>query len=119
MLASVYWPVYLGSVAVGHIAGHISAAFVPDKQYVIKANPAMGMWKARVAFDPVTEANYKSGQTKDAKKWLTTLRPVMPDPSQREAYSKERRTDVLDAQTMFKSGKGKFEVLGPQDSLPE
>ena len=30
LFASVYWPVYLGSVAAGHIAGQTSAAFVPD-----------------------------------------------------------------------------------------
>ena len=31
LFASVYWPVYLGGVAVGHIAGQTSAACVPDE----------------------------------------------------------------------------------------
>lgn len=97
----------------------IKADLAPDKHYVIKANIFPGVWKGRVALDPVTEADYKNGQTKDVTKWLTTLEPTMPDPLQRESYVQPRLVEVTEAKSRFQSGRGWYKILGQQDCLPQ
>lgn len=69
----------------------------------------MGVMKARVALDPVTDANYKSGQLKNVQKWLAKLTPVTPDPQKVDAYVKDRETQVREACSMFQAGKGRYE----------
>jgi hypothetical protein len=96
----------------------VKANLATDKQYVIKANPAMGVWKARVALDPVTEADYKNGQLKDVQKWLAKLRPMTPNPEAVEAYVQPRLAQVREAKSSFESGKGRSETLTAQDCLP-
>ena len=96
----------------------VKADLAPGKHYVIKTNPMFGVWKARVAFDPITAADYQK-QLKDVRKWLATLEPVSPDPGQSEAYAQARRAEVLKAKSEFQSGKGQYVTLAPQDCLPE
>jgi hypothetical protein len=97
----------------------VKADLAANRHYVIKVNPFIGVWKARVAMDPVTKSNYDSGQLKDVQKWLAKLTPMTPDPQQAAAYAEPRRAQVMEARATFESGKGKYEVLGPQDYLPE
>ena len=96
----------------------VKANLAPDKQYVIKANPVLGVWKARVAFDPIVKADYDKGQLKDAQKWITA-QTVMPDPAKRDEYVQPRKDDVARAMNLFKSGGGKFEVMSADDFLPQ
>ncbi len=96
----------------------VKADIAAGKHYVVKANPVFGVMKARIAFDPVTVADYGK-QLKDVKKWLDQLQPMTPDPQQAEAYSQPRRTEVLAAQATFESGKGRSEMLTAQDCLPQ
>ncbi len=98
----------------------VKADLAANMQYVIKANPVMGMWKARVALSPVNKSDYdKKGELKKVRKWLAKAKPVMPNPQHLEAYTRDRRQQVLKAQEMFKSGKGKYLTLARQDYLPE
>ena len=96
----------------------VKANLEANKQYVIKANPAMGVMKARVALDPVTEADYKSGQLKDVQKWLAKLRPMTPSPQAVESYVQPRLAQVREAKSSFQSGQGRSETLAAQDCLP-
>ena len=96
----------------------VKADLAAGKHYVIKTNPVFGVWKARVAFDPITAADYQK-QLKDVRKWLSKLEPVAPDPAKSEAYVEPRRAEVLKAKSEFQSGKGRYEILTPQDCLPE
>jgi len=97
----------------------VKADLAPNKHYVIKANPVMGVMKARVALDPVTQANYESGQTKNVQKWLAKLKPMTPDPQKAGAYAADRQAQVREACSMFQSGKGRYETLASQDCLPQ
>ncbi|UCG47402.1 MAG: hypothetical protein JSU94_18160 [Phycisphaerales bacterium] len=96
----------------------IKADLAPNRQYVIKTNPVMGVWKARVALDPVTKADYQS-QLPQVRKWLSAAKPMMPDPQTADAYRQPRIKEVLDAREMFKSGRGTYMTLGREDYLPE
>jgi hypothetical protein len=96
----------------------VKADLAPNRRYVIKTNPVMGMWKARVALDPVTKADYQS-QLPQVRKWLSAAKPMMPDPQTAEAYRQPRIKEVLDAREMFESGKGRYVTLGRNDYLPE
>jgi hypothetical protein len=53
------------------------------------------------------------------RKWLSKLEPAAPDPAKSEAYVQPRRAEVLKAKAQFQSGKGRYEILTPQDCLPE
>lgn len=98
----------------------VKADLAADRHYVIKANPVMGVWKARVAMSPVNKSDYdKKGELEKVQKWLANAKPVMPDPQHLEAYTQPRRQQVLEAQEMFKSGKGRYLTLERQDYLPE
>ncbi len=98
----------------------VKANLASNRHYVIKANPFMGVWKARVALDPMTKSDYdKPGKLKQVQKWLTTLKPAMPDPQKLEAYVQPRRRQVLEAKAMFQADQGKYETLARQDYLPE
>ena len=98
----------------------MKADLAADRHYVIKANPVMGVWKARVAMSPVNKSDYdKKGELEKVQKWLANAQPVMPDPQHLEAYTQPRRQQVLEAQEMFKSGKGRYLTLERQDYLPE
>jgi hypothetical protein len=96
----------------------VKADLAAGRHYVVKANPVFGVWKARLAFDPVTAADYGK-QLKDVQKWLAQLQPMIPDPQQVETYSQPRRTEVLAAQATFESGQGRYEILAAQDCLPQ
>ncbi len=99
----------------------VKADLAADRHYVIKANPFMGMWKARVALDPMTKSDYEEGgKLKQVQKWLAKLKPVKPDPQKDlMAYVEQRRKQVLEARDKFEKGGGKYETLAPQDYLPE
>jgi hypothetical protein len=98
----------------------VKADLAADRHYVIKANPVMGAWKARVALAPVNKSDYdKQGELKKVQKWLARAKPVMPNPQHLEAYTQPRRKQALEAQATFKSGKGRYATLARQDYLPE
>ncbi len=98
----------------------VKADLVANRQYVIKANPVIGAWKARVVLSPVNESDYnKPGELPKVRKWLADAKPMMPNPEHRDAYAEPRRQDVLKAKEMFVSGEGKYLTLGAGDYLPE
>lgn len=98
----------------------VKANLAPNRHYVIKANPFMGVWKARVALDPMTKSDYEEqGKLKQVQKWLVELKPAMPDPQKIEPFVQPRRRQVLEAKAMFRAEGGKYETLARQDYLPE
>jgi hypothetical protein len=97
----------------------VKADLASGKHYVIRANPVIGAWKARVALDPVTRSDYEAGQLAKVKGWLTEARPMMPDPGYADDYARPRRQQVLEAQAKFESGEGRYETLSQEDFLPE
>jgi hypothetical protein len=98
----------------------VKANLAPDKQYVIKATAFGGYTKfAAVALNPVMDVDYKSGQIKDVKEWLTKLEPTKPKMQKLERYIRSQQSGVSDTLTKVKSGGGKLEILEPRDFLPE
>lgn len=98
----------------------VKADLAADRHYVIKASPAIGVWKARVALKPMKKSDYdKQGELEKVQKWLAKAKPTMPDPEHIEAYTQSHRQKVLKALERFKSGKGKYRTLARQDYLPE
>jgi hypothetical protein len=68
----------------------------------------------------MTKSDYdKPGKLEQVQKWLTTLKPAMPDPQKLETYIQPRRRQVLEAEAMFQEERSKYETLARQDYLPE
>jgi len=98
----------------------VKADLAADRHYVIKASPVIGVWKARVALNPMNKSDYdKQGELEKVQKWLAKAKPMMPDPQHLEAYTQSHRQQVLKAQEKFKSGNDKYRTLARQDYLPE
>ena len=98
----------------------VKADLAADRQYVIKAIPVMGVLKARVVMSPLNKSLYDNErELQKVQKWLAKAQPMMPDPQMLEAYVQPRRQQVLEAQEMFETGKGRYMTLARQDYLPE
>ena len=97
----------------------VKADLAPGRHYVVKANPVIGVMKARVVLDPVTASEYESGQLEKVRSWLAGAKPVMPDPAYAAEYTAKRREQVLGARAKFESGEGRYGTLSQEDFLPE
>jgi len=92
---------------------YVKADLQAGRQYYILGRVFPGVWKARVAFDPVT----KNDTTSDAKldEWLAKLKPTSVIPEKYDGYTGPRLEQVRAAVDEFNSGNVKYEVLGTDD----
>jgi len=96
----------------------VKADLAANKHYVVRLRWFTGLARARVALLPVTAADYKSGQFKNAGNWLAQFPPVTLDPQKIESYAQPRRAQVREAKSSFQAGKGQYETLTAQDCMP-
>jgi hypothetical protein len=84
------------------------------RNYYIMANAFMGVWKARVAFDPVRkgDANVTDDQIRN---WLATFSPLGVDPAQRDNYVASNINDVKTIIIRHNEGKTKYEIMTKDD----
>jgi len=91
---------------------YVKAELEGGKQYYIIGKVFPGIWKARVALDPVNVGD------EDAEKvamWLGKLKPTAVMPDKLEAYVTPRTEQVKAAVAEIDNGKTKFGVLYKTD----
>jgi hypothetical protein len=87
----------------------IKANVAAGKTYYIVGAPRMGAWKARVALEVVNPDDPK------LQKWMTSLRPTMVDPAQKDAYMAERVDDVRHAVKNVQNGSASYDEMRASD----
>ena len=93
---------------------YVSANLEGGKNYYILGNVFPGVWKARIAFDPVTKNDGTSKAELD--KWIKTLTPTAVIPEKRDAYVKKHLPDIKRAIDKFQTDEVKFTVLEADDN---
>lgn len=92
---------------------YVKADLEAGKQYFILGKVFPGVWKARVAYDPVTKGDGTTQAQID--KWLSELKPTSVIPEKFDDYTRPRISHVKAAVSDFKSGNVKYEVLEADD----
>jgi hypothetical protein len=98
---------------------YVKANVAAGKEYYVIGKVFPGVWKARVALDPITQAGLEAPGEKDKiASWKRTLAPTATMPSQVERYSKPRLAQVREAIEEINKGNVKsYGVLEPKDGL--
>jgi hypothetical protein len=91
----------------------IEADLEAGKSYFVIVRPRMGVWKARVAMDPVNKGDNVS--EKKINKWLIGLKATAIDPAKSEAYINPRIEHVRKALENVQQGKAKCNTLSKED----
>lgn len=91
----------------------VEADLEAGKSYFIVTAVRMGVWKARVALEPVTRAGNVSEE--QINKWLTKLNATAVDPAQVESYVNQRIDHVRKAMENIHNGKAKCNTLSIED----
>jgi hypothetical protein len=92
---------------------YVKADLEAGKQYYIVGKVFPGIWKARVALDPVVKGD---GTTQaDIDKWLAELTPTKVIPEKFDGYVAPRLEQVKEAAAEVDNGDVKFEVLSRED----
>jgi hypothetical protein len=86
----------------------IKANLKAGKTYNVLVSPHMGFMKARVSMEVLKPDDSRIDE------WLK-LPPISVDPAQRDAYVKERLSDVQEAVKNVRAGNASFTVMNPQD----
>ena len=91
----------------------VEADLEAGKSYFIITAVRMGVWKARVALEPVT----RTGKISDKKisKWLSGLNATAVDPAQVEKYTDDRIDHVRQAIENIRQDKAKCNTLSIED----
>jgi hypothetical protein len=92
---------------------YVKANLEAGKEYFIIGKVFPGVWKARVALDPV--ANGDGTNQADIDRWLTELKPTTVLPEKYEGYVSPRVAQVKEAAGEVDNGKVKYEVLLKED----
>lgn len=92
---------------------YVKADLEAGKNYFIIARVFPGVWKARVAFDPVTKSDDTT--VDQIREWMSSLKKITLIPSERDAYVKKRVDQVKAAIGEFKRGTVKFGTLARDD----
>ena len=92
---------------------YVKADLEGGKNYYILGRVFPGVWKARVAFDPITKDDGTTNE--QIEKWMKSLTPTGVLPEKRESYMTPRMKQIKQAIDNFHSGKVKFEVLEADD----
>lgn len=95
---------------------YVRARLEGGRRYYILGKVFPGVWKARVAFDPVRRADPTGDD--EIERWLEELKPTEVVPEKREAYAAPRLVQVGEAVQAFRSGQVTFEVLEVDDFRP-
>lgn len=91
----------------------VEADLEAGKNYFLIVKPRMGVWKARVAMDPVNKGDNVSEEK--INKWMTRLHPTAVDPAKRDAYVDPRLEHVRKAMENIQQGKAKCNTLSADD----
>jgi hypothetical protein len=93
---------------------YVKADLQGGKKYFILGKVFPGVWKARVAFDPITKDD---GTTRaQIDEWIAELKPTGVIPEKFDNYVKPRISHVKEAVSDFRSGNAKYEVLQADDN---
>ena len=90
----------------------VKANLEAGKKYYIIGKVFPGIWKARVAFDPIKSSDEPQSQI---DKWLRELKPTSVDESKRDSYVNPRIDQVRGQMGEFRSGKGICETMDASD----
>ena len=100
-------------LARGENWSYVKADLEGGKEYFIIGKVFPGIWKARVALDPVVNGD---GTTQaDIDKWLAELTPTKVIPEKFDGYVTQRVEQVRTAAREVDNGEVKFEVLSTED----
>ena len=92
---------------------YVHADLEAGRQYFVLAKVFPGIWKARVAYDPILKDDPQTDA--EIRQWLSGLKPIGVIPDKVEAYSAPRREQVRQAVTDFHNGAVQSERLAAGD----
>jgi len=92
---------------------YVKANLEAGKKYYILGKVFPGVWKARVALEPITKNSDVTDQ--QLKEWLDKLSPTTMIPKKREAYAKPRTKQVSHAVGDLEAGKVKYLTMEADD----
>lgn len=90
----------------------VKANLEAGKKYYIIGKVFPGLWKARIAFDPIKTGEEPQSQVDE---WMNKLNPTSIDESKKDEYVRPRINEVRKQVGEFKSGKGTCEMLDLSD----
>ena len=90
----------------------VKANLEAGKKYYIIGKVFPGIWKARIAFDPIKTGDEPQSQVEE---WMNTLKPTSVDESKKDDYVRPRTNEVRNQVGEFKIGKGTCEMLDLSD----
>jgi hypothetical protein len=90
----------------------VKANLEAGKKYYIIGKVFPGVWKARIAFDPIKSGDEPQAQVEE---WMNELTPTLVDESKRGDYVRPRVDQVRNQVYEFKSGKGICEIMDSSD----
>jgi len=93
---------------------YVKANLEPGKQYFILGKVFPGVWKARVALDPVNKNDNIS--QKQIDNWLNGLTSTAVIPEKADSYAKPRLSHMKAAIEKFKAGDVKYIELKAEDN---
>ncbi len=91
---------------------YVKAVLEAGKQYYILGKVFPGLWKARVALDPVTNGDDDSANVDE---WLNKLTPTAVIPEKFDGYVLPRVEQVKAAAEKVDDGETKYGVLSKED----
>lgn len=92
---------------------YVHAELEAGRQYFILAKVFPGIWKARVAYDPILRGDPQTDA--EIGQWLSDLKPIGAIAEKVEAYSAPRRDQVRQAVENFRAGKAAGERMEAAD----
>ena len=81
---------------------YLHADLEAGRRYFVLANVFPGVWRARVAYDPILRDDPQSDA--EIARWLRDLKPIGVIPEKVEAYTAPRREEVRQAVADFRNG---------------
>jgi hypothetical protein len=92
---------------------YVHAELEAGRQYFVLAKVFPGIWKARVAFDPIRRDDPQTNE--EIAQWLTKLKPIGVIDAKVDSYTAPRVEQVRQAVADFRSGTVQSERLDAVD----
>jgi len=92
----------------------VKANLEPGKKYYIIGRVVPGVWKARVALDPIGKGDAKISD-EQIDKWLQKLDPIAPDPAKADSFVRPRLSQIQIALNDYKEKKVSYFTLEKED----
>jgi len=92
---------------------YVNAQLEAGKRYYILAKVFPGVWKARIAFDPIRRGDPQTDE--EIQNWLKALTPTEPIAEKVDAYTSPRLGQVRQAVGAFRNGEVTYEILEAED----